>query len=150
MTSRADIIAELLTAAPRAASDAALFQQAVADRLGLNLTEVKCLGPLAEGPATVGEIAERLRLTPGAVTRMVDKLEGTGYVRRERDRRDGRKVLVIGEPEQLRTVSELYGGMDTAWRELLAECSLDQLDFLHDLLARMRDLTAVEITKLRR
>src|SRR6476646_12235104 len=93
--SRADIIAELLRRAPRAASDSVLFQQAVADRLGLNLTEVKCLGPLTEGPATVGVIAERLGLTPGAVTRMVDKLERAGYVGREPDPRDGRKVLVI-------------------------------------------------------
>ncbi|MEU6586098.1 MarR family transcriptional regulator [Nocardia sp. NPDC046763] len=146
---RADIIAELLGAAPRAASDAALFQQALADRLGLNLTELKCLGPLAEGPATVGVIADRLGLTSGAVTRMVDKLERTGYVRREPDPRDGRKVLVIGAPERLQQVSEMYGGMANAWRELLVECSIEQLEFLRDLLIRMRDVTAVEITRLR-
>lgn len=144
-----DLVAELLAIAPAAATDAAMFQHAVADQIGLNLSEVKCLGELLAGPGTVGAIADRLGLSSGAVTRIVDKLARVGYLRREPDPSDRRRVLVVGVPERLDEVSALYHGMAQAWRDFLAECTPDQLAFLHTVLTRMREATRLEVAKLR-
>ena len=147
---RAEAVDELIRAAPRAVADTVLFQQAVADRLGLNLTDVKCLAPLADGGrSTIGEIAERLGLTHGAVTRTVDRLERAGYVRRDPDPTDRRKIFIVGVPERMHEVSGLYDGMAQAWRELLSGCTTVELDFLRGLLRRMREITSMEIAKLR-
>jgi DNA-binding MarR family transcriptional regulator len=147
---RSEVVDELIRTAPRAVADTVLFQQAVADRLGLNLTDVKCLGPLADGrPSTIGEIAERLGLTPGAVTRTIDRLEAAGYVRRDPDPTDRRKILIVGVPERMREVTGLYDGMAQAWRDLLSGCTTAELEFLRGLLRHMREITTVEIAKLR-
>lgn len=40
------------------------------------------------------QLADEVRLTSGALTHRVDRLEELGWVRRERDRADGRRVMV--------------------------------------------------------
>lgn len=145
----ADLVAELVSAAPVVASDVVLFHQAIADRVGLNLSEVKCLGRLVDGPCTVGVLAEHLGLSSGAVTKMVDKLAQAGYVAREPDLTDRRRVVVVGTPERLAEITSLYHGMATALGEFLAGCTPEQLAFLRSTLARMREVTSLEIAKLR-
>lgn len=57
-----------------------LFHQAIADRLGMNITDHKCAGILARsGPITAGELARRTGLTTGAITGVIDRLERAGF-----------------------------------------------------------------------
>src|SRR5437762_12824741 len=98
---RASLLGELARSAQRAAADGILFHQAVADRLGLHVSDLRCLNVLMEaGSAPAGEIGERTGLTTGAGTRMVDRLERAGYGRREPDPAARRPVLVppAGDP----------------------------------------------------
>src|SRR6185295_6821014 len=72
-----------------------LFQQAIADRLGLNTTDLMCLSFLSDTePLTAGQLAEATGLTTGSVTVMIDRLEKAGYAQREKDPTDRRRVLV--------------------------------------------------------
>jgi len=75
-------------------TETVLLHQAIADRLGLNPTDHKCLGLLVDAgrPVTPGELATMTGLTTGAVTGVVDRLEAAGFVRRTRDPEDRRKV----------------------------------------------------------
>jgi DNA-binding MarR family transcriptional regulator len=75
-------------------TETVLLHQAIADRLGLNPTDHKCLGFLLDAgrPVTAGELATLTGLTTGAVTGVVDRLEAAGFVRRTRDPEDRRKV----------------------------------------------------------
>lgn len=47
------------------------------------------------GPLTVGALAERERVSPPSMTRTVNCLADTDYVRREGDPEDGRRVRVL-------------------------------------------------------
>lgn len=77
----------------RSAGDA--FDEAAAGYLGVNRTDLRCMGILrAHQPLTAGELAEASGLSPGAVTALLDRLERAGYVRRVRDGRDRRRVMV--------------------------------------------------------
>ena len=68
---------------------------AVAELLGVNRTDVLCLDILARlGRVPAGKLAEDSRLTTGAITAVLDRLEKAGYVRRLDDPADRRKVLV--------------------------------------------------------
>jgi DNA-binding MarR family transcriptional regulator len=66
-----------------------------AERLGIHVTDVRCLVALAdESPSTAGKLAELLGLSTGAVTAMLDRLERLGLVRRDKSPDDRRQVLV--------------------------------------------------------
>ena len=68
-----------------------LFHQAIADRLGMNVTDHKCAGILAQsGPITAGELARRTGLSTGAITGVIDRLERAGFAHRARDAVDRR------------------------------------------------------------
>lgn len=72
-----------------------MFHEAIGRLLGLSAVERKCLDVLRRlGPVTAGAIGEHTGLTTGAVTGLMDRLEKAGYVRRDRDPRDRRKVVV--------------------------------------------------------
>jgi DNA-binding MarR family transcriptional regulator len=72
-----------------------VFHEAIGRLMGLSAVERKCIDVLRRlGPVTAGTIGEHTGLTTGAVTGLMDRLEKAGYVRRERDPRDRRKVVV--------------------------------------------------------
>jgi DNA-binding MarR family transcriptional regulator len=76
-------------------SMATLHNHAVAAYAGLHETDQECLDLLDwTGPITAGEIGTHLGLTSGAVTGLIDRLEAAGWVRRERDPEDRRRVIV--------------------------------------------------------
>ena len=78
-----------------------IFGQTVAIRLGLSESDVDALELLLDsGAATAGKLAELMGLTTGAVTRVIDRLEQAGYVRRTTDPADRRRVVVEVVPER--------------------------------------------------
>ena len=89
-----------------------VFHEAIGRLLGLSAVERKCIDVLRRlGPVTAGTIGEHTGLTTGAVTGLMDRLEKAGYVRRERDPSDRRKVVVHLLPnEQLdRLLAQAFG-----------------------------------------
>ncbi|MEK8107134.1 MarR family transcriptional regulator [Micromonospora sp. M12] len=95
-TRRTRLYEELSMASRRYLAAYVLFNQAIADHLGLHPTDVQFLSLLSAAPAppTVREIADMTGLTTGSATRLVDRLERGGYVRRTPDQKDRRRVLV--------------------------------------------------------
>jgi DNA-binding MarR family transcriptional regulator len=78
---------------------------------------------------TAGQLAERARLSPGAITALLDRLEKKGLARRLRDTRDRRRVLVEVTPEVRRGGEQLYGTPEEG-AQALAGYSDEQLEFL--------------------
>lgn len=69
------------------------YDELVAARLGINRTDLRCLDLLHEtGTMSAGPLAVGSGLTTGATTRMLDRLERIGYIRRLPDREDRRRV----------------------------------------------------------
>jgi DNA-binding MarR family transcriptional regulator len=99
-----------------------LFHAAVADRLGVSVTDVKCYSLVRQaGMMSAGELAEQTGLTTGAITGVVDRLEKAGLVRRTRDGVDRRRVLVeiVSNPAHEQMLAELYGPMGSAINALV-------------------------------
>src|SRR5262245_63436874 len=71
-----------------------MFHQAIADRIGLHVTDHKCADLIMRnGSMTAGALAGLTGLTTGAITGVVDRLESAGLVRRALDTNDRRRVL---------------------------------------------------------
>ncbi|WP_329115592.1 MarR family winged helix-turn-helix transcriptional regulator [Streptomyces sp. NBC_01465] len=76
-----------------------LHGQSAADTLGQSSTDLYALNILElAGPLTTGALAERTGLTQSATTRLVDRLERSGWARRGPDPADRRRVLVEAVP----------------------------------------------------
>src|ERR671910_3483424 len=68
---------------------------ATAKRMGLEASELAALEHLqAAGSMTQKRLGERLSISPGAVTAMIDRLELRGYVERIPNPKDRRSALV--------------------------------------------------------
>lgn len=92
-----------IAAASRALSTATvLFHQQIADAVGLNQSDHKCLDLLLrEGSMTAGELAARSGFTTGAITGIVNRLAKRGFVRRVADREDRRSVRLQPVPDRV-------------------------------------------------
>ena len=84
----------------RLVAEVCLREHGASQRLGLGGTDVRFLTLLdLHGPLTPGRLAALTGLTTGSVTGVIDRLERGGFVSRERDGADRRKVRVVPVPE---------------------------------------------------
>jgi DNA-binding MarR family transcriptional regulator len=136
---------EFLVALRKAGSVMQLLGAASAERIGINVTDLNCLNILAlAGSMTAGELARETGLTTASITGVLDRLEEAGFVRRERDPGDRRRVIVrLDAARGLRDVAPVFAPVVEAWRTA-AEAYTDEqltliLDFQHQLERIMRD-----------
>jgi DNA-binding MarR family transcriptional regulator len=110
------------------------YDELVASRLEINRSDLRCLDLLHQsGTMTAGQLAAGSGLTSGATTRMLDRLEQAGYLRRRSDRGDRRRVLVELTPRARALAGELYGSLEDAAAGL-SRYSPDQLALLREFL----------------
>jgi MarR family transcriptional regulator, organic hydroperoxide resistance regulator len=110
---RAQQMHALIREMRRFIANAILFNQQVADKLGVNSTDFQVLNLLElRGQATPGELAALTALTTGGVTLALDRLERNGYIRREKNPQDRRSVLVLPVYAKLRNVAKFYRPID--------------------------------------
>ncbi|WP_431875090.1 MarR family winged helix-turn-helix transcriptional regulator [Amycolatopsis sacchari] len=122
---------------PRVAERVGLHGLAAAEAAGLNPSEWYALSLLAvEGALTSGELSTRTGLTTGATTRLIDRLERAGYVRRAADPADRRKVVVEQVPEALAEIQRIVTPARRHIAEVLAQYPAEQQEILFDYFAR--------------
>jgi DNA-binding MarR family transcriptional regulator len=129
-----------------------MFHQAVADILGLHITDHKCLDFIYRfGAMPAGRLAELTGLTTGAVTGIIDRLEEAGYVRRANDPKDRRRTIV--EPTKNkrleRKIEVLFIPLRDRMHNLLSSYSDGELVFLLNATTEMLEQTREESKKLR-
>jgi DNA-binding MarR family transcriptional regulator len=148
---RADLIAALSDEFRQLSTATILFHQAIADCLGMNVTDHKCADILlGTGPITAGELARRTGLTTGAITGVIDRLEKAGFVRRSKDAGDRRRVIIEPLPEQIaRKIGPLFQSIAKAMAELCGDYTIQELSIIRDFAARAHRGAYDEIRKLR-
>jgi MarR family transcriptional regulator, organic hydroperoxide resistance regulator len=108
-----------------------MFRSVIANAFGLNVTDAECLDYLMDfGPATAGKLAELTGLTNGAITNVIDRLEKAGFVTRQSDLKDRRKVMVVIVQEKINAVAEIYRPTVMKIYGLYAGYSDEELEFL--------------------
>ena len=138
---RASAVADLMRAGRETSRLSMVFRYAVAERLGLAVSDLECLDYLADiGSATAGQIAERTNLTTGAVTSMLRRLQQAGYVTTERDPADRRRVVVTIRPERIADLERPYERFAERAGRLVEGYSAEEVRLLvrhHDRLQAM-------------
>jgi DNA-binding MarR family transcriptional regulator len=146
---RRELEAALNAAMRDVSGQGVLYSQAVADRLGMNSTDLECLDHILRGPLTAGRLAELTGLTTGAITGVIDRLERAGLARRERDTNDRRKILVAALPAVSERLEPLFAPMERAATAVLSKYRDDELALLLDFLATARDAALSAMAQLR-
>lgn len=134
--SRDELVGSFIAAVRASQTATEILDAAIADYIGIHDSDFRCLDILdQEGPMTAGQLAERARLSPGAITTLLDRLEGRGFAQRRRDTEDRRRVLVEVTPKVAEMAEQLYGSPQDAAAGLAAY-SDEQLEFLTAFLRR--------------
>jgi DNA-binding MarR family transcriptional regulator len=147
---RARLETDFILAMRRTGSIMQLLGQTAADRIGINPTDLNCLNIVAlTGPMTAGDLAKATGLTTASITGVLDRLEDSGLVRRERDTSDRRRVLVHMEPRAGRDVAPVFGPIVHGWRDAAAGYTDEQLELFLDLQHRLEDVLRETLAKIR-
>ncbi|MGW2043591.1 MarR family winged helix-turn-helix transcriptional regulator [Streptomyces sp. NPDC001858] len=148
---RSRLLDELSVVSRRYMAAYALFNQALADRLGLHPTDLQCLNllTLEREPVTTGRVAELTGLTTGSATRLVDRLERAGYVVRERDAADRRRVLVATVPERIAEFGRMWERLGGDWMPLFDELADTELAVIVGHMRRTVEFGAEQVVRLR-
>ncbi len=129
-----------------------MFHTAVADRMGVSVADAKCVSMLLQfGPMTAGELALHLRLTTGAVTGVIDRLERALLARRAADPRDRRRVVVepVSNGKSEREIARLFGPMGRRILRLAAGYSEEEQATIGEFLTKACAILEGETTRLR-
>jgi DNA-binding MarR family transcriptional regulator len=142
---------EFLLAMRRAGSSMQLLGQLSAERIGINATDLNCLNLVAlDGSMTAGELARNTGLTTASITGVLDRLEEGGFVRRERDPGDRRRVIVkLNAGPGLREVAPVFAPLVKAWRTAAAGYSDDELRLLLEFQRRLAEIVRDQLARLR-
>ncbi len=129
-----------------------MFHQAVADELGLYITDHKCMDIIHRfGAMPAGKLGEMTGLTTGAITGMIDRLEKAGYVRRANDPKDRRKTIVepVRNKKLERKIEMIFTPLHEGMHKFLSSYSDSELTFLFDAITKLMEQTREESKRLR-
>ncbi|CAG7649869.1 MarR family winged helix-turn-helix transcriptional regulator [Paenibacillus allorhizosphaerae] len=141
---------ELLHELRHNSSRAVMLHQMIADQLGLNATDHKCLDYLnRSGPVTAGQLAELTGLTTGAITNVIDRLEQAGYVVRDKDPTDRRRVVVKPEPGGSGNISPLFESLFQSTLTLVSRYTEQESRVIVDFLKQCNEIALEEMNKLK-
>jgi DNA-binding MarR family transcriptional regulator len=121
-----------------------LLHQAVAERLGLNIIDLRCLRLASEAEEpTAGHLAKITGLTTGTITGLLDRLEKARFIRRERVADDRRKVIVKVLPSGAQKIERIMGPLSQDMNEALQDFTEAELKAV----LRFFDVTAGAVSR---
>jgi DNA-binding MarR family transcriptional regulator len=144
-----EIFSQLIDEVRRSQNATDRFDQAVADSIGVNRTDMRCMDVIErEGPVTAGRLAEATGLTTGAITTVLDRLERAGIARRVRDPSDRRRVLVEATAAAREGAEEYYGPHIELSERLYRRYTVEQLELLLGFVREGREFNEREAARL--
>lgn len=126
-----------------------LHEQNVATSLGLYNNDFISLDILREaGPITAGELSKKTGLTTGSITALVDRLEKKGYVYRQNDPTDRRRVIIVPNYENKDEVSHSYEALHTAMVALASSYTEEELALIMQFMGKANTVLEEQIQQL--
>ena len=148
--SREDVLSEVAEELRLSGVTNDIADQVVADFLGLNRTDTRCLDIIERlDGVSAGRLASEAGLSTGAVTTVLDRLERAGYARRVQDPGDRRRVLVELTPAARRELEELYAPLTDAPMRQLQGYTTDEVSLVRDFMRDNRRLNEAHAERVR-
>jgi DNA-binding MarR family transcriptional regulator len=117
-----------------------LLNHRVGSQLELRDVDLDCLDLIdRHGPLSPSALARRAGLHPATMTGILDRLEGGGWIARDRDPSDRRAVLLRVQRDRVPDLLRLYAGMNRGFNEIYAGYDEKELELIADFLRRTAD-----------
>jgi DNA-binding MarR family transcriptional regulator len=148
---RRELLDKLWALGRKMSTQTVFLHQAIAQSVGLNATDTKCMDLILRGPGvsvTAGWLSEMTGLTSGAITHILDRLEKRQFIERVRDTRDRRKVFIRVRPESIEPLVPKFEAVGRAYMSLLEEYSDKELQLICDYLEKASELSVRELAKM--
>jgi len=135
-SSREELAGEIQQRMIRFIAGVVLYNHAVSAKVGLGASDSQFMTLLQTyGPLTPRQLAEHTGLTSGTITGVIDRLESHGFVTREADPGDRRKVVVTPSLEAIQEkLVPLYAEQGESMHAVLATRSEAELQTISDFL----------------
>ncbi|WP_410717596.1 MarR family transcriptional regulator [Brevibacillus sp. SIMBA_040] len=129
---------------------AVMLHQLISEKLGLNATDHKCLDFLNRtGPVTAGQLAQLTGLTTGAVTSVIDRLEKAGYVVRDKDPNDRRRVVVKASPENAAQIAPLFESVMQSTIQIMSRYDEQETLLILGFIKQCNEMALAEMNKMK-
>lgn len=119
-----------------------MLEDALVEKAGILFADNEALLHLAEGPLSMSEIADRLILSRGGATKVVDRLEEMGYVSRRPNTEDRRATIVeiteAGEEARARARTVIDAELEDMWARHITDEEATVLIDVADRVLRAR------------
>jgi DNA-binding MarR family transcriptional regulator len=148
---RRELLSRLWDLGREMSTQTVFLHQAIAQSVGLNATDTKCMDLILRGPdssVTAGWLADMTALTTGAITHILDRLEKRGFIERVRDTDDRRKVFVHARPESIEPLAPKYEAIGKAYLSLAEEYSDGDLRLICEYLEKTSELSQRELARI--
>ncbi|MDX3907729.1 MAG: MarR family transcriptional regulator [Pigmentiphaga sp.] len=114
-----------------------LYQTALAERLGLGMVDVKALELVIEfEPITTGQLSCLAGISSGGTTAVIDRLEATGFVVRDKHPLDRRIVVIRPVREKCVEIERHMRAVAEDVAQIGARYEHEQLSAVHGFLAQ--------------
>ena len=148
---RRELLTRLWDLGREMSTQTVFLHQAIAQTVGLNATDTKCMDLILRGPensVTAGWLAEMTGLTTGAITHILDRLERRGFIARVRDTEDRRKVFVRARPASIEPLVPKFEAIGKAYLRLVEEYSDRDLQLICEYLEKTSELSRGELARI--
>lgn len=135
---KSDLVNQVFVKMREYGMSSVLLRNAVSRKLDLNITDMECLSLLAiKGVSSPTELARYTRMTTGAATVMLDRLEQAKLISRMPNPQDRRGILIEVNKKNMQKNASMFLGAQKAQRKILAEYSGDELRIIADFLEKI-------------
>ncbi|MDR3398990.1 MAG: MarR family transcriptional regulator [Pandoraea sp.] len=150
-TNRNELVAGIVRSlGRRLAVYTALYHAALAEQLGLNVTDLNALDLILELESiTAGQLAELMGVSSGGITTVIDRLERAGFVEREKNPHDRRMVMIHPIEERCAQIEQFLSSVSRELTAVSAAYDHSELAAIHDFLVQSIRTLKSETFRLR-
>jgi len=148
---KSDQVLEIRKLSQKYAYASIQMHETIAKKAGFSGTDHKYLGFfLQKGKLTAGELAELTGLTTGSVTALIDRFEKKGFVKRQANSVDRRKVFIVPDSEKITSLLRpFYEMFQDETEKLIASFSSNEREVIESYLTKALQLANQTISKLK-
>jgi DNA-binding MarR family transcriptional regulator len=148
-TTKAGLKKQVILAAREYGINTVLFRNMVGERLGVNVTDMECLGLVFnKGLAAPSELARYTGLSSGATTAMLDRLENSGLIERKPNPNDRRGTIITLAKAGTEKVAPWFTSVRQAQDKLVSSYSEKELQLILNFFERSTGMWEEERKKL--
>lgn len=148
---RRELLAKLWDLGRKMSTQTVFLHQAIAQSVGLNATDTKCVDLILRGPeggVTAGQLSEMTGLTTGAITHILDRLEKRKFIERVRDAGDRRKIFIRVRQQSLAPVIPKYEAIGKAFLGLAEEYGDEELQVICGYMEKATEISERELARI--